>query len=168
MKPSTLAPTKTETGILDSSADERPSAGTGKPESGLDAPSRAIGGRAAVPSPRSGRGAALPFLESRADAADQRLHVVRLGVDLVCAQLQRQPPVGLPRARAQDEDRDPPEALVRLERPAYLVAVHARQHQVEHDQIANVLPRERQPLLAVAGLDDVEAVRLEPELEHGH
>jgi hypothetical protein len=70
-------------------------------------------------------------------------------------------------ASTQDEDRDPLVALVELERAADLVAVHARQHQVQHHEVGDELAGSREPLLTVAGGDHFISLGLEAELEDG-
>ena len=86
---------------------------------------------------------------------------------LVRPEFQGETAVGLPRAGAQDEDRDPFVALIELERAAHLVAIHAWQHEVQHHEVRHRLAGEREALLAVAGLQHIEPFGLEAELEHG-
>ena len=85
----------------------------------------------------------------------------RLGQVVVGAGVEALHLVPLAVLGGEHQDRGP--VLLRAQGLADLVAVDPGEHQVEHDRVVLVLPREPQPVGAVVGHVDGEALGLEPD-----
>ena len=86
----------------------------------------------------------------------------RLGQVVVGAQVEPVRLVVLAVLGRQDEDRDP--VLLGPQPLAHLVAGQPGQHQVEDDRVVGALPGEMEPVVAVEGEIDREALGLQPAL----
>src|SRR6266545_2567451 len=112
-----------------------------------------------------GRRVAPGAAEHAADSGDQLPRAERLHHVVVRAELEPDDPVGLVAAGGQHHDRD---RRAGAEPPAHLEAVHAGQHQVQHDQVGRCLGGEREPqrLLPVAGHGHAIAAELQVARDH--
>ena len=86
--------------------------------------------------------------QQRVDAREQLEQAKRLGDVVVGAEMKAEHFVGLFAARAEDEHWRVDAILA--QRAQHAIAVHARQHEVEHDQIGRDRTREREPGRSVA------------------
>ena len=82
-----------------------------------------------------------------------------------CAHLQPGDHVGFGAFGSQHDDRDRARRVVVLKPPAHFEPVHARQHQVEHDDIGQPGPRGKQGLLARGHHGHVVALLLQVVLD---
>ena len=100
-------------------------------------------------------------VENLPDFLDEILGQARLGDERVAAGLLRALRNAGQRMAGQRDDRDRRRALVGLEPPRRLPAVHDRQRQIHQDDVGRCLDGALQRLHAVGRLDDVEAGELE-------
>ncbi len=115
----------------------------------------------AEPDRAAGGGGAPP--QQRAHAGQQLAHRERLGDVVVGAEVEPQDPVHLGAPRRQDQHRGvvagPPQPAEQL------VAVEAREHDVEDDQVEPSRPRQPEPLAPVGGRGHLEPLAGERHLE---
>ena len=107
---------------------------------------------------RAGEVAAGAAAQERADAGDELAHAERLGKVVVPADLQAHHLVELRVARRQEQHRH---GGLGAQAATQLVAVHAGQHDIEHEQVVGVLRRQSQGLLAIVYHVGVETLLLQ-------
>ena len=103
--------------------------------------------------------------DQRAEPGEQHDERERLRQEVVGAGVERLGLVVLAVLGGEDQDRRP-DAFV-AQRAAHLVAVHARQEDVEHDGVVGALAAPPEAVVAVVGDVDVEALGGEPVGDRG-